>query len=266
MKDKIIYFDNEKDNEFSGISKKTITIDENFKYVHNNIVWKFLSFIAYRIIMPPIAFLWCKIKFHSKMVNKKALKPFKKKGYFIYSNHTLMAADAFIPNLATFPQKNYMVVHPDNISTKGTKNFIMMCGAIPTPSSIKAFPNFSRTIKKRIEDGNAVTIYPEAHIWPYYTKIRKFDHISFSYPVKTNSPVFAFTTTYQKKMGRTPKITTYVDGPFFADDTKSVRENEKELCEKVYNIMVERSKNSTYEAIKYIKKEKNYDTDNICGK
>ena len=254
MKNKVIYFDNEKDNEFSGISKKTITIDENFKYVHKNIFWRFLSFLAYRIIMPPIAFLWCKIKFHSKIVNKKALKKFKKQGYFIFSNHTLMAGDAFIPNLASFPKKNYIVVHPDNISTKGTKNFIMMCGAIPTPSSIKAFPNFTKTIKKRISDGCAVTIYPEAHIWPYYTKIRKFDHISFSYPVKAGAPVFALTNTYQKKIGKVPKVTTYVDGPFFADSEKSARENEKELCEKVYNVMVERSMASTYEAIKYVKK------------
>jgi len=45
----------------------------------------------------------------------------------------------------------------------------------------------------------------------------------------------------------------YVDGPFFPDESKSVKENQKLLRDKVYDTMVLRSKNSTVEYVSYIK-------------
>lgn len=254
MKD-VIYYD-DFNTEFSGITKNTISIDKDFKFVHKNPIWKFFEFIVYRIIMHPIAFLWCKIKFGLKIVNRGALKKSKDCGYFIYSNHTLMAGDAFIPNVATNPKRTYVIVHPDNLSTKGTKNFIMMCGAIPVPSSFSAYRNFIDTVNLRIKQKSTVVIYPEAHIWPYYTGIRPFSSVSFSYPVKCAAPVYVSTTTFQKrKLGKTPRVTVYIDGPFFADTSLSPHDAEKELHDKVFETMKKRSENSTYERIKYVKKE-----------
>ena len=99
-------------------------------------------------------------------------------------------------------------------------------------------------------------IYPEAHIWPYYTKIRPFTDMSFRYPVQFDLPVFCFTDTYQKRrFGSKPKIVTYVDGPFYADKSLSSKEQRKELRDKVYNTMVERAKKSNVEMIHYERKE-----------
>ena len=256
MKEKVIYYDDEKNNEFSGITKNTITVDKSFKYIKKGFFYSLSRFIVYRVIMTPIAFLWSKLKFGLKIKNKKALKEFKKSGYFIYSNHTLMAGDAFIPNVYNFPKSTYMVVHPDNISTKGTKNFIMMCGAIPTPTSIDGYRGFLSAIETRINEGASICIYPEAHIWPYYTKIRDFSDTSFAYPVKLNAPVFSATVTYSKrKMFKTPKVTVYIDGPFYPDTNLRVRDAQKKLRDQIYETMTERSKNSTYARIRYEKKE-----------
>ena len=156
-KQQIIYYENES-SDFAGISKNTISIDENFKYTQKNPIWHFLAFIVYRIIMKPFAFLWCKMKFSIKIENKALLKSYRKKGYFLFSNHTLMASDAFIPNILDYNKRTYVVVHPDNISTKGTKNFIMMCGAIPIPTSFGAFRPFLKTLKDRIDNGNMIFI------------------------------------------------------------------------------------------------------------
>ena len=76
---------------------------------------------------------------------------------------------------------------------------------------------------------NIVTIYPEAHIWPYYTDIRNFKDASFRYPVKYDKPVFCFTNTYQKRRGKHIRMVTYVEGPFFPDNTLSIKDRKKDL-------------------------------------
>ncbi len=50
-----------------------------------------------------------------------------------------------------------------------------MLGALPVPDSISEYKKFSKAYKKRISDGHPVVIYPEAHVWPYYTGIRPFE-------------------------------------------------------------------------------------------
>lgn len=34
--------------------------------------------------------------------------------------------------------------------------------------------SFLDAIRTRIEEGSFIMVYPEAHIWPYYTGIRDF--------------------------------------------------------------------------------------------
>lgn len=78
--------------------------------------------------------------------------------------------------------------------------------------------------------------------------------MSFRYPAETGKPVFCFTTTYQKRRFTSyPKTTIYVDGPFFPDETLSLKENQRMLREQVYEAMTERSKKSIYEYRQYIK-------------
>lgn len=64
------------------------------------------------------------------------------------------------------------------------------------------------------------------------------------------------TNTYQERKNGKVKITTYIDGPFFSDIKNPVKEQQQELRDKVYEQMVQRSQNSTYEHIIYKKSEK----------
>ena len=68
-----------------------------------------------------------------------------------------------------------------NISLKGTGTLVEMLAAIPIPSNVAGMKNFLTTIQKKIDKKSSITIYPEAHIWPYYTKIRPFKDVSFKY-------------------------------------------------------------------------------------
>ena len=188
-----------------------------------------------------------------KFVGKEKLKKHKNTGYFIYANHTQSFADTFIPSLANYPKRNFLIVNPVNISLKGTGNIVEMLGAIPVPNTKDAAKEFLKIISKRIETGSSVTIYPEAHIWPYYTKIRPFKSVSFKYPVKLNKPSFCITNTYQRYEKNKIQIVTYIDGPFIADKDLSPKEAQEKLRNEIYNCMVERSKNNNIEYIKYVK-------------
>jgi len=147
----------------------------------------------------PIKILYIKIKFSHKFIGKEKIKEYRKKGMFIYSNHTQTFSDTFTPSLAVFPKRNFLIVNPENISMHGSGWFIELLGAIPVPGDIESTKNFMNRIHNRVNKGYSISIYPEAHIWPYYTKIRPFTSVSFKYPVKYNLPSFCITNTYQKK-------------------------------------------------------------------
>ena len=254
MENKIIYYEDELNDEFSEAQITPRRIDEKYKYFHKNPFWNFCSFVMQNFVSMPIKLGSMKIKFRLKYVGKEKFKQCKNSGYFIYANHTQAFDDTFIPSVANYPKRNYLIVHPANVSMKGLKTLVEMLGAIPIPDTKEAMKNFLDYIDYRISKKNSITIYPEAHIWPYYTKIRPFKSVSFKYPVKLNVPVFCITNTYQKRGKNKVKIVSYVDGPFYKDYTLSPKEAQEKLRNTVYEQMVERSKNSNIEVIKYIKK------------
>lgn len=253
---KIIYYEDELNDEFSKSSIEPRIIDENYKYVHKNPLWNLCSFVLQNILSVPIKILYAKIKFRIKYIGKEKIKPYRNEGYFIYGNHTQPFADTFIPSIPMYPKRNFLIVNPVNISLKGTGTLVEMLGAMPIPSNKSAMKNFLEAIKQKINKGYAITIYPEAHIWPYYTKIRPFKDVSFKYPVQLEKPAFCITNTYQSygKNNKKIKIISYIDGPFFPNKELTLKEQQKELRNKIYNCMDERSKNSNIEHIKYIKK------------
>lgn len=253
---KIIYYEDELNDEFSKSSIEPRIIDENYKYVHKNPLWNLCSFVLQNILSVPIKILYAKIKFRIKYIGKEKIKPYRNEGYFIYGNHTQPFADTFIPSIPMYPKRNFFIVNPVNISLKGTGTLVEMLGAMPIPSNKSAMKNFLEAIKQKMNKGYAITIYPEAHIWPYYTKIRPFKDVSFKYPIQLEKPAFCITNTYQSygKNNKKIKIVSYIDGPFYPNKELTLKEQQKELRNKIYNCMEERSENSNIEHIKYIKK------------
>jgi len=249
---KVIYYEDELNDEFSTAKIEAKRIDEKYKYKHN-VIWNISSYIIQNVISMPIKVLYSKIKFRIQYVGKEKLKLYEKAGYFIYANHTQVFADTFIPSVGNYPKRNFLIVNPANVSIKFAKTLIEMLGAIPTPDTKTAMKNFLEVIEEKINKKYSITIYPEAHIWPYYTKIRPFKDVSFKYPVQLQTPSFCMTNTYQEYGKSKIKIVTYIDGPFFANSSLNKKEQQKDLRNQIYNCMVERSKNSNIEHIKYIK-------------
>lgn len=249
---RVITYSDERKDDFAGVRKRETKITADFKFVRKNPLWRMLSFVVYRLIMTPFAFIYSKIKYRVKIVRNYTRPPKKGEGCFLYSNHTLADGDAFFPSVMFFPKRVYVVVSPANLSTPGTKNFILMNGAIPVPNNVSAFRGFLNAIEKRILQGACVTIYPEAHIWPYYTEIRPFPASVMRYPVKYNAPVYVSTTTYSEKPGGgKPRVTVYLEGPFYPDTAIPAKQAEYRLCETVEEVMRRNAKHSSYSYIEY---------------
>ena len=253
---KVIYYTNELTDEHSGHKIKIKKpIDKKYKYISKNPIHKFFTFVCYRLIATPIAFIYAKLVKKIKYENKQVLKQCKNRGYFIYANHTNQYSDVFSPHLITFPKKVYTIVNPENVNIPVIGGFTKMLGALPIPTMIDGTRNFMNAIEKRVLQGNPVLIYPEAHIWPYYTGIRPYLSTSFRYPVKFRDPSYCFTTTYQKGWSKKrPKIVIYVDGPFYPNRELSEKDQQEDLRNRIYETMKERSKNSNFEYYKYIKR------------
>lgn len=253
-KRKVIYYKDELNDEFSTAKITPKKIDRDYVYCHDSRFKKFTHFFWYRNVFTPIAFFYTKLKFHHKIIGKEKLSEYKDTGYFIYGNHTQDIGDAFIPNMLNIPKDNYVIVHPNNVSMPFLGRITPSLGALPLPDDLKAYRNFLAAIERRISEKNAVVVYPEAHIWPYYTGIRPFPDTSFHYPIKLNVPAFCFTNTYQKrKNSKKPQIVTYVDGPFFPDEKLPLREQKKELRDRIHKRMCERARMSDVSVINYIK-------------
>ena len=257
MSKKIIYYQDEINDDFASTNINTKPLRENYIYVHKNIIWRAAAFVLYRIIAQPLVFAFVKIAYHQRFENKSVLKAAKNSGAYIYANHTNSLADAFIPNILRHSKKGYIVVGPDAMSIPCMNNIIEMLGGIPLGSTLKQSKETVRCIKQRIAQKNFVTIYPEAHIWPYYTKIRDFSAASFGYAADGDAPVFAMTTCYQKRrFGKRPKAVTYLDGPFYPDSSLPVAKRKEQLRNMCHAAMSARAeKYSTYEYITYIKKD-----------
>ena len=253
-KNKVIYYNDELNDEFSTAVIEPRIIDERYKYKHS-FIWECFSALLQNVLSVPIKWIYLKCKFRHKFIGKEKYRECKNTGFFIYSNHTQVFSDTFTTSMSVMPKRNYLIVNPANISVKPFGWIVELLGAIPIPSNLTATKNFMNVIEDRVVNKRqSITIYPEAHIWPYYTGIRNFKDVSFTYPIKFNKPVFCVTNTYQK-IGNTSKVrmVSYIDGPFYPDMNLSKKEAQKKLRNIVYEKMLERANNSNVEVVKYIK-------------
>jgi len=257
--EKIVYYQDEQGDDFAGTNISAKPVDKNFKYVNKNPFWRFCAFILYYLIAFPLIWLYERVFLQVKFVNKKALKQLKGKPCFLYGNHTGFI-DAFTPNLLSFPKGNKIIVSPDTVSIPCMKNIVQMLGAIPVPTHRNAFKNFLTAIENYHQKSN-ITIYPEAHIWPYFTGVRKFKSTSFAYPVKLNAPIVIFFTAYTKPKGflswfRKANVTVYVSDPIYPDESLTIKQRQNDLCDRAYTFMKDKSAFSDYQVISYVKENK----------
>lgn len=255
--DRTIYYSSYTDDVVKS-HNQSFKLKTNYEWINNSLLFKMASMVIY-VLAIVIGYICCKLFFNISYKNRKLLKKCKKDGYFVYANHTQPVGDVVIPALACVGKRVYVIVSQANYGIPVIGKILPELGALPVPDSISQYKKFTEAYKKHIEQGHPVIIYPEAHVWPYYTQIRPFEKTSFRFPAELNKPVYVMTTTYThrhflKNIIKRPKVNVYIDGPFYPDTGAGIKDNQKMLHDRVYEVMKSRSHLSDYEYIRYERK------------
>ena len=260
--ERVFYYASEEDDPIQTKeqeNKQKVELPEDYVFIPKNPLVKLYSALLYRIFW--IFGQWYERWYwETKFYGREKLKKAKGKGYVIYANHTNPFHDVFGPGVAA-DRRIFTIISPVNLKLPKIGVFLPYIGGLPLGTSKATKKKFHESVDKRLKQRNALVIYPEAHVWPYATNIRKFPagDKSFTYAVRNNLPIFTMTTTYQKsrrKGQERPRMTVYLDGPFYPDKNKSEDENRAMLAKKAYESMVKWSKKSNYQYFEYRKKSK----------
>lgn len=247
MKKKTFIYHDPVNDDFANTGFSYKPLPENLKWYHGK-VYRFFSLVVYYVLLIPIFFLFGKLFYGYKIRGRKKLRKshffLRRESYFLYGNHTNIS-DAYLPVVGICaPKKAYIVCGQESVSIPFLRPIEMFIGAYPLPETKEQKERYLEGMEKHLSHGSVFLIFPEAHIWPYYTKIRPFPDASFTYPAQFGKPVIAFCTTYKKRKimkWRAPKPTFHVSGPFYPDMSKSLGERAHLLRQQVYDFMVETS-------------------------
>ena len=259
--ERVFYYASEEDDPIKTdeqVQKVEVRLPEDYEFIPKHWwtrVWSAILFRAFWIFGQ-----WYERHYwQAKFYGREKLKEARGKGYVIYANHTNPFHDVFGPAVAA-DRRIFTIISPVNLKVPGIGKYLPLIGALPLGKTKEEKAAFHEAVDKRLGQKKALVVYPEAHVWPYATKIRKFPagDKSFKYATRNDLPIFTMTTTYHKrrdkKHGDLPRMEVYLDGPFFPNADKTEEENRAILAQKAYDSMVKYSKKSTYEYFKYIKK------------
>ncbi len=239
--------------DFVESKDQEIRLPEGYVWIHKNPVYRIYAAALYGAARV-FTFFYTRFWLHIRVVNRKVFRKCRHSGYFLYGNHTQPVGDAFAPVRYIFPKRAYTIMSPANLGIPVLGKILPGLGGLPIPDSVDGMKKFLEAVKSRIEEKKCIIIYPESHVWPWCSFVRPFPDTAFRYPVMYQVPAFCMTTTYQKRRFRKkPRITVYLDGPFYPHTELGMRGARSKLHDEVYACMQKRSKNSTYSYVKYVK-------------
>lgn len=240
------------ETDFSQSANQHYTLEKGYKYIRTDLLSRIKSVLVYTGALI-FSSVYCRVGLHIKFVKPKGFYKKIKNGAFLFANHTQPIGDVFNPALAVFPKRIYTIASPANYGIRVIGKILPYLGAIPLERDLSMMKEFVKAVEHRANEGNVVVVYPEAHVWEYYDKIRPFPNSSFKFPIKLNKPIFVATSTYQKRaFFKKPKMVIYID-EINVDKTLSKNEQIKLAHTKAYECMCSRAKMSNCEYIKYEK-------------
>ena len=250
MRKQKTYYYHELTDDLVESERQNFSLSDDYQIINQNFANKII-----RISATGLAYLLSYGKLHIKVVGKEKLIPYKDQGYFVFANHTQPVNDAFMPLTILGSQDYYAIASQSNWGIPFIGKFLLPYGGLPVGKTLKQSVNLLKAIETLIKQNKHIVIYPEAHVWPYYTKIRPFPITSMNFPVTFKTPSFTMTTIYQKRRNsKRPKIVVYIDGPFFTNKNLSKKQQQIQLHDKIYQQLKQRAALSNCSLYHYQKK------------
>ena len=256
----VIYWHDELHDDFDQFISKRPPLKPGYNFIRSNKFANFFGNILYYGIALPLLAIFSYLT-GMKVEGRKNLKAIKKTGAFVYSNHGSVPDVYKMASPVCYGKRVNILGYTDSLSVPVLKNVVRQLGFLPLPlgqdpenkaALIEAMRYY---IHKKHQ---IVLIYPEAHIWPYYTKIRNFKIQTMKYPAIINAPVLPVVTTWRKVWWcKRPKQTVKIGTVIMPKAELSQEENIQYLYDETLAQMRKLAESEKqYEYIKYIYKPK----------
>ncbi|MCX5775453.1 MAG: lysophospholipid acyltransferase family protein [Firmicutes bacterium] len=235
------YYHDELNDDFAGTHIKAKKIPNDYPYLRTNFFYKLWSFSLYYIIAVPvlrlIGFFTLSVRVHGKKNLRKI-----KTGAITYANHCHNADGTNMAAFVCFPRRMYIIANPDAVSIPFVRHLTVALGALPLPTELKGYEHFLVALDTLLKRRKIISIYPEAHIWPYYTGIRNFPATSFVYAARFNVPAVPVVSTFRQPKGllkdyRRPCMDIHIGAPIYPDANLTNKENAKIMRDKTFDFM-----------------------------
>ena len=164
------------------------------------------------------------------------------------SNHVHFLDCAMI-GLAMFPKRIYYTASDGSFKMPVIRHLVKLLNALPISDNINSKKRLLLAINDLLAKKEKVHFYPEASMWPYHEKIRKFKNGAFEVATRNNVPVipivfkFREVTGWRKFIKEKPFITLKILEPVYPNTEASRREQIESLKEIISNKMKEESRN-----------------------
>ena len=256
-KTKKIYWKDEFNQDFNELGLTRKGVPSNYKYKHTSPIYWFFSHILYYGLAKLVLGPYC-ILHGIKFKNKKVLKAFKHTGAFIYANHVAIS-DAFKFQIFIH-RRVHIIGYSDALSIPVAKRIVPSLGLIPLPlkedrdNFHKMTDYINYLVNKR---KYYVLIFPEAHIWPYYTEIRNWKNNALIYPAMMNVPIIPAVTVWKKrKFRKVPRQVVVFGTPIYPKEGESITFNKDYLHQQCLGQMKSISRSFIQQKyVEYIKVE-----------
>lgn len=262
----IRYYNDELNDDFGNPNHSRKDVFHSFDYKRHGFPKIGDNIFYYGFAIPALSTLGRIMGY--KIIGKHNLKTLKhyvknqKKGFFIYSNHAGIY-DVIENLMLGYPRRVNTIGYSDPLSIPVARHLVRSLGFLPLPTNIRDLPEFQSILEYYVlKEAQGISLFPEAHLWPYYTNVRNFKRSSFRYPALFNVPTIPVFNQRRERKGfwklfPQPRVTMYVGPLIFPDPNLSFKENQKMIGDKTYEFMKTIADNVPHEdRVKYVYKEK----------
>lgn len=234
------------DKHYLHVKKNNgLVFDENYPYIDNSKSFRFVDFWV-RVLLRVMIFLMVRIRLGLRIKGKQNLKTHKEeinKGVISICNHVHMW-DYLGILCAIKPRKPKILAWANNIRGENGA-LIRHVGGIPVPDdNMKGTIAYFDAIRKLLNKGGWLHLYPEGSMWEYYAPIRPFKRGATFFACAYNKPIIPLAYSYRKPgwirrniFHQIACFTLNIGEPIYPNETLSIKEREVELNERCHDAM-----------------------------
>ncbi len=241
---KTLYYEDELKDDFASTKIERKPLPKDFKFHHENVFYRFFSACLYYIVAVPVIWIVLRLFVGARIVGKKKWKRARLSGkpVFVYGNHTSAFDALYVPLLLALPKRTRIISSIEAVSNPLIRGLEVFLAALPLPDTAEHRPAFVKAVEYHASHGDAFLIFPEAHIWPYSTRIRPFGEQAYVYPASLGAPVVSVCTTFERRKVLSflpPRPVIHVSEVQYPDMDLPISERSKLLRDESYRYMVE---------------------------